>query len=44
LDWLISFGDVDGLLAEVALMKIRNFAQLAKALDAGELKDFGPAS
>jgi hypothetical protein len=44
LDWLKSFGDVDGPLAGTAPMKIRNFAQQAKALDAGELKDFAPAN
>jgi TnpA family transposase len=44
LDWLKSFGDVDGPLAGIAPTKIRNFAQQAKALDAGELKDFAPAN
>ncbi len=44
LDWLKSFGDVDGPLAGIAPMKIRNFAHQAKALDAGELKDFAPAN
>ena len=36
--------DVDGPLAGIAPMKIRNFAHQAKALDAGELKDFAPAN
>jgi hypothetical protein len=35
---------VDGPLAGIAPTKIRNFAQQAKALDAGELKDFAPAN
>ena len=44
LDWLNSFGDVDGPLAGIAPMKIRNFAHQAKSLDAGELQDFAPAN
>jgi hypothetical protein len=44
LDWLSSFADVDGPLAGIAPVKIRNFARQAKALDAGELKDFTPAN
>lgn len=44
LDWLNSFGDVEGPLAGIAPMKIRNFAHQAKALDAGELQDFAPAN
>jgi hypothetical protein len=41
---LNSFGDVDGPLAGIAPMKIRNFAHQAKSLDAGELQDFAPAN
>ena len=44
LDWLSSFGDVDGPLAGMAPMKIRNFAYQAKAMDASERRDFTPAN
>jgi hypothetical protein len=43
-DWLRSFGDVDGPLAGIAPMKIRNFAYQAKAMDASERRDFTPAN
>lgn len=42
LEWLISWGQVGGSLAGLAHLKIKHFAAEAKALDAGEIKDFLP--
>ena len=42
LEWLISWGEVGGSLAGLAHLKIKHFAAEAKALDAGEIKDFLP--
>jgi hypothetical protein len=43
LEWLTALGDVSGPLADLPQLKIKHFAAEAKALDAGELKDFLPA-
>src|SRR5215204_75442 len=40
LEWLLGVGDFESVLKDIPPLKIRHFAAEAKALDAGELKDF----
>ncbi|MGH2722397.1 MAG: DUF4158 domain-containing protein, partial [Actinomycetota bacterium] len=40
LGWLLSLGDVGGLLAGIPNAKVKHFAAQARALDAAELRDF----
>ena len=40
LEWLLGLGDFEPLLKDIPPLKIKHFAAEAKALDAGELKDF----
>jgi TnpA family transposase len=43
LEWLTALGDIAGPLAGLPHLKVKHFAAEAKALDAGEMKDFLPA-
>ncbi len=40
LEWLLDLGDFEPLLKDIPPLKIKHFAAEARALDAGELKDF----
>ena len=40
LEWLLGLGDFEPLVKDIPPLKIKHFAAEAKALDAGELKDF----
>lgn len=40
LEWLLGLGDFEAALKDIPPLKIKHFAGEAKALDAGELKDF----
>lgn len=42
-DWLISFGEIDTVLEGISSIKLRQFAQQARSLDASDLKDFKDA-
>lgn len=42
LEWLTALGEADIPLAGLPPIKVKHFAAEAKALDAGELKDFSP--
>ena len=42
LEWLTALGDIAGPLAGLPHLKVKHFAAEAKALDAGEMKDFSP--
>lgn len=42
LEWLMSLGDINHLLADLPPLKLKHFAAEAKALDAAEPKDFAP--
>ncbi len=40
LEWLLGLGDFEAVLKDIPPLKIKHFAAEAKALDAGEIKDF----
>lgn len=40
LEWLLGLGDFESFLKDIPPLKIKHFAAEAKALDAGEIKDF----
>ncbi|MGH9821978.1 MAG: Tn3 family transposase [Blastocatellia bacterium] len=42
LEWLVSLGNIDHLLANLPPLKVKHFAAEAKALDVAELRDFKP--
>ncbi len=42
LEWLHSLGAIDHLLSDLPPLKLKHFSAEARALDAGELKDFAP--
>lgn len=40
LEWLLGLGDFDAVIKDIPPLKIKHFAAEAKALDAGEIRDF----
>lgn len=43
LRWLKGLPDSDGVLADVTATKLKHMAEMAAALDAGDMKDLRPA-
>jgi len=42
-DWLLSFGDVSKHLQHIIPIKLKQFAEFARSIDASDLKDFTPS-
>lgn len=42
-DWLFSFGEVKNILSHIIPLKLKQFSEQAKSLDASDLKDFNIA-